>query len=441
MKPSIGVLLVVALSGAQTPALRDQRIQDLEVLRSSYVEKTLSLTPERRIRSLQLISELEKRAGALSAAEFQAGIYEVAAMTNNAHDAVSVDNPSARLALRSPFRLIWFPDALVIARAQGPAADLVGGRVTAIEGRTPEQLFAGLRKLCGGTDAYCRWMLPFLIESGGILHALGLAARPDSLRLAVDLPDGRRIERSITLTSAAQMPQPIGGPGRYWLPDSIDAESGKGWRTALAIKSAPLYLRDGEMFFRTVFLKPQNALYIQYRANYDIGGSDIRAFTASAAAEIKARRPRDLIFDLRFNGGGDITTTAGAMREMPKMVSGRTFILVGRYTFSAGIVSAAILKKAAGERAVMVGEEVGDRLRFWSEGERVCLPNSRICVQRTDGMWDLANGCAAEPHCYGDQFVAKIGALTPQIRAPLTAEAYLSGRDPGMEAVVSSIQR
>ncbi len=89
----------------------------------------------------------------------------------------------------------------------------------------------------------------------------------------------------------------------------------------------------------------------------------------------------------------------------------------------------------------MVGEEVGDRLRFWSEGERVCLPNSRICVQRTDGMLDLANGCAAEPHCYGDQFVAKIGALTPQIRAPLTAEAYLSGRDPGMEAVVSSIQR
>jgi hypothetical protein len=434
------MLLVAGICGAQALSLRDQRFQDLEILRSSYAERTLSLTSESRARALHLISDLEKRAGTLSAAEFLVGIYEVTAIANNAHDAVSIADPSARPALRAPFRLIWFPDALLIARAQGAAADLAGGRVRAIEGRTPDALFESLRRLCGGTDIYCRWMLPALIESGGVLHALGLAASPDHLRVAVDLPDGRRIERSIALTTAAQGPQPSGGPGRFWSPEALAGESGQGWRTALPAQSAPLYLRDGETPFRTEFLAAQNALYVQYRANYDIGGFDIRSFTASIAAEIKARHPRHLIFDLRFNGGGDITTTARAMRELPKMVSGRIFILIGRYTFSAGMVAAAILKKAAGDRAVVVGEEVGDRPRFWSEGQRVCLPNSRICVQRTDGQWDLANGCANEPHCYGDQFAAKVGSLAPQIRAPLTAAAYLSGRDPGMEAVVSYLR-
>ena len=85
----------------------------------------------------------------------------------------------------------------------------------------------------------------------------------------------------------------------------------------------------------------------------------------------------------------------------------------------------------------MVGEDIGDRLRFWSEGESVCLPSSGLCVRRTDGLWDLEKGCNGEPHCYGDQFGAAVGSLKAEIPAPLTAAAYLSGRDPGLEAVTS----
>ena len=56
-----------------------------------------------------------------------------------------------------------------------------------------------------------------------------------------------------------------------------------------------------------------------------------------------------------------------------------------------------------------------------------------------DGLWDLVNGCAQEPGCYGDQFKARVPDLDPDIRAPLTAESWLDGTDPAMNAIQSGI--
>ena len=213
-------LLIVGLSCAQAPSSRNQRLRDLATLRVDYIEKTLALTPERRGRALRLLSELEQRANRLSAASFLVGVYEVAAIADNAHDTVSFRSPAARPALRASIRLIWFPEGLVIARGEGQAADLAGGRVSAVEGRKPETLFSALRRLCGGTDLHCKVVLPGLIESGGILHSLGLAAAPDRLRLTVEMPDGRRVDRTIPMVNAAAMPEPPGGPARFWSPAS-----------------------------------------------------------------------------------------------------------------------------------------------------------------------------------------------------------------------------
>jgi hypothetical protein len=113
---------------------------------------------------------------------------------------------------------------------------------------------------------------------------------------------------------------------------------------------------------------------------------------------------------------------------------------VSRYTFSAGIVSAAALRHDAAGRVTLVGEAVGDRLRFWSEGEPACLPNSHFCLRPTSGLWDLARGCKSEPGCYGDEFDATAGSLRPQISAPLSAAAWLAGRDLAMEAVIKDLR-
>jgi hypothetical protein len=229
-------------------------------------------------------------------------------------------------------------------------------------------------------------------------------------------------------------------PTRLLSGDLSTEEMEKGWTAAVPGETEPLYLQQADVLYRRLRLADLDALYIQLRSNLDEHGQLFEPFLRETLVDMRAAAPRNLIFDLRFNVGGDISKSRDFLREVTRIVTGRIYVLVSRYTFSAGIVSAAALKHDAGSRAIVVGEEVGDRLRFWSEGKPSCLPNSRFCLRPTTGMWDLIKGCKSEPGCYGDQFDAAVGSLQPQIDAPMSAAAWLAGRDLAMEAVGKDLQ-
>ena len=72
----------------------------------------------------------------------------------------------------------------------------------------------------------------------------------------------------------------------------------------------------------------------------DAGGRDIGAFVARVQGALAQGKPRNLVLDLRFDIGGDIDTTRDLARDIAAKVPGRIFVLIGPYTFSAGIVFA-----------------------------------------------------------------------------------------------------
>jgi hypothetical protein len=90
---------------------------------------------------------------------------------------------------------------------------------------------------------------------------------------------------------------------------------------------------------------------------------------------------------------------------------------------------------------VILGEEAGDRLRFWSEAGRPCLPNSGVCISASRGYWDLVDGCAGEPKCYGDRFDAVSGSIAPDIEARTSVRDWLAGRDPVLDALERRLKR
>ncbi len=183
-----------------------------------------------------------------------------------------------------------------------------------------------------------------------------------------------------------------------------------------------------------------SALYLQLRSNLDEHGQLFAPFLKETLSDLRGTPVQNLVFDLRFDVGGDISQSRDFLREITQLVPGRIYVLISRYTFSAGIVSVAALKHDAGSRVTLVGEQVGDRLRFWSEGEPACLPNSHFCLRPTSGLWDLSQGCKSDPACYGDQFDATAGSLRPHLSAPLTAAAWLAGRDLAMEQVAEALR-
>jgi hypothetical protein len=72
----------------------------------------------------------------------------------------------------------------------------------------------------------------------------------------------------------------------------------------------------------------------------------------------------------------------------------------------------------------------------------VQLPNAAGAVGRAIARHDYANGCRAFSDCHG--YIVRhpiaVASLAPDIAAPWTLEAWLAGRDPGMEAVAAALR-
>lgn len=440
-----GVLLaglILPAARAATPAgaadapdsVRAAQLADLAVVRTRYLPGDQAFTPATRALARAQLDALTRRAGQLSAAQFAVGLAELGGLADNAHSGLRRFDSRAQPASRLPLHLLWFPDGLLVARAHGESAGLAGARVLKIEGRAPAALFAGAKVLLGGSEAGRKIWLNDWIESAGILHALGLARAPDRLALTLRLRDGRTVDRTVAMVPASTL-APTAALGRLWSPEAVPGEHG--WAGALDTAHLPLYLRDANQPFRTVPLPDQHALYVQFRSNEDEDGRPIAPFLASVRKQIATSRPDNLVVDLRFDIGGNLLTTLDFMRGLAGSVHGRTYLLVGPYTFSAGIISAAAVKQGGGERVTVVGDQLGDRLHFWSEGANIALPHSHLTFRYTDGQFNLAEGCTGEPGCMDDRYAINVNfaSLTPDLRAPLTLAAYLAGRDPAMEAV------
>lgn len=448
VRASIGlVLFAVAglptgpVSASEPRALdREAVLEDLRVARTQYLPKEMAYAPATRALAEAKLDALERRAGDLTAPQFTAGLALVVGLADNGHSRLWPRDGAWKPDTRLPLRLLWLPGGLVVARAHGEAADLAGARVLKVEGRSTEALYAGAKALLGGNDAYRRQWLPDYIELGGILHAVGLAAAPDRLALTLRTPDGRTVERVLRMVPTSGL-SAVAEYDRLWSPEPAPGE--QGWTTAMPTDEVPLYLRDADLPFRSVPLPEWGAHYLQFRSNTDIDGYSIADFLTDAGSELASRSPKDLVVDLRFNIGGNLTLTLDFMRRLADTVPGRTWLLVGPYTYSAGIISAAAIKQGGGDRVVIVGDGLGDRAHFWSEGGLVRLPNSGHALRYTDGQFNLAEGCTGEPACFDQMFPVDVNfvPLDPDIRAPLTADAYLAGRDPAMEAVAREIER
>jgi len=327
----------------------------------------------------------------------------------------------------------------VVARCAPEVADLLGASVLRIEGLSPEAMLARLRPLVGGTDAYRRWNAQWVIESAGLLHALGVARRSDALEMELELADGRRVRRTLAFVAEESLPK-AASPERLLLPEPLPAEADKGWRTAPAA-AAPLYQQDAARNYRIAPLPELAALYVQFRSHLDFPQETLAAFTQAIDAAMRAEAPRHLIVDLRLDTGGNADLTRDWIRTLPDRVPGRIYLLVGPYTFSAGIVAAAAIKHDGGAKVRIVGEPVGDRLVWWSEGENACLPFSHYCPHVTTGQWNLERGCQGLPGCYGDPYEVTVGTLGPDLSAPLTRAAWLAGRDPALDAIRRELSR
>lgn len=428
------MMICVAAGAAPAADAKARQLQDLDAARADYVLASRAFTDAHRTEALAALDAMRARAGTMSDAQFTLGLAHIAALADNAHDELV---PNRKLTgPRLPVRLAWLGADLVVVLSAPELPELAGARVLQLGGKPVEELPVLARSVIGGPEQHVRAQSTWLWESPDLLAALGFQVEHGRVRATLRLRDGQQVERTLEPLESTRVP-PASVPELLRGARSAPAV-GDPWHSALLGAPIPLAMQEPDKRFRAVPLPLYEALYVQFRANYDSdGGRQLGKFAGDTAALAASMQPRFIVIDQRFNGGGNTDLTRELMKVLAGAARDRVYILTSEYTFSAGIVSSAIARQAAGPKARVIGTPVGDRLRWWSENPTRCLPNSGHCFTPSYGLWDLRKGCATEAGCFGDAYDVKVDHLDPEIAARLTYDDWIAGFDAALAAAAA----
>lgn len=126
---------------------------------------------------------------------------------------------------------------------------------------------------------------------------------------------------------------------------------------------------------------------------FDPGRQAFPEAMETTAAYVRAR-PRDFaLIDVRGNTGGDFLLTLPLIEALTDSArhKGRA-VVVDKFTFSAAIVFVALLKHRLGRKLTIIGEGMGDGLRFYAEGGMIPLPNSGAILRHATALHDWETG-------------------------------------------------
>lgn len=419
---------------APKSALEAQR-QDLD-----YFTKVMALdrafSPAARAAATARVQQLGALAEALPSQKLQVQLMQVMALADNGHSRM---DPTAAGTLILPLRVTRFAEGFYVMRVPARFSDLLGGRVDSVDGQNIAQVLGRLETLRGGVGGLRQQNAAQFMVVQDLLYGSGIAASPKVSTWTVTRPDGRVVTRQLEaypLEKGRNVPE-----GGRWLAEESNQGLEKDW---IAYRpragDVPQTWRDFNNHFR-LFPTGRCAEVVRLQNISDTDGQLIAPFLASTEAALRAHPPCTLIVDLRGNGGGDYTNAWHFAHVLPQLTApdGPIRVLTDAATFSAAITTAAFIKAAGGNRVALIGEPVGDRLSFFSEGGRACLPNLKVCVHFQTGKHDYGHACNSWRDCYWLNWLypVRVDSLQPDRLVPLTFADWDGGHDRALSTAAT----
>ena len=422
------------------PKPRDRteaNLQDLDYL-SRFTDVDRAFSDAARVEFARRVAKLKERAAVLSRGDLLMGVAKALAVADNPH--TNVERAFWRAYLNSaPVRFEWFDEGLFIVRSQAAHSALLASRVLAIDGMSPELIVRDASKYFGGPPEHGRVSSLLVMESPQALHAIYPDAPDDRLVLSVDDGSGRAARVELAAVDPRDAP-PVVRPGRLLSPETDFGEKDGHWRGVLerGARIPPSLMDPSHSLLVARF--GEDVLYLHLWSIHD----DERGKLGDTIREALRQRPawRRVIVDLRFDTGGDYPNLFDAIRELPSHLApnGKVVVITDNTTFSAAIITAALIKHFAGSRATIVGDRPRDRLVFWAEGNQVTLPNSKIDIPLSTGMHDWAHGCRDLTRCHWPNIwygAIGVGNVEPDVRVSWRFADYRKGIDTVLEKALS----
>lgn len=418
----------------------EARKQDLEQLKK-FTDIDRSFSKQAKLEFAKLIEETEAKTNTISDAEFYLMISKAAALADNGHTNAS-SRPLQRQFNSIGAKLFWFADGLFIVRADADHGARVGSRVRQIEGRSVKAVEEELRRYRGGPNSWRKLAMPMMIETPAIMHAAGLSKSPKTITFSLEKSNGETAEIAFKASPSKQASDLPFRQGWMTLQgETLPGENDEWVRTLDGkSKNVATYLKDTDApLFQSI---AANGHYVRTQSGFGTEIQSTKEFLDESLQGIADASLDYLVVDNRWNAGGDYLQSIDFAKRAPRKVKdgGKLYIIVGPQTFSAAVVTTAMLKYYGGEKTMIVGTPMGDREQFWAErGMGFQLPNSEYYINYATGYHDWEKGCTGQEYCFTFNLEHEVpaGSLAPnQIVDPSYAE-YASGRDIVMDWVIS----
>jgi len=327
-----------------------------------------------------------------------------------------------------PLRFRLYEEGIYIVAADEPYRDLVGARVTSIDGNDGETIVAALA-LFASSDHPIRkqsWGVTYLLRHPATYHYMGWTNDDGHVEMALETHEGEEVtvELNHTVDASFDEVHGSGSAAGYFWPE--------GWRTIedLVPGDVPLYRQSTDRNYWYTYLDGGNVLYFQLnRPDNDEDELPVYDFILSMFADIGAREsaPERIIVDVRHNLGGwiDYAVPFSYMFLITDTccTPGNMVVLAGRDTISAGSVFVGSMERAT--RAIVVGEPTGGRPYNFLGHRPVDLPYSGLLPEVP--TYRLGATDSTDGRMY----------IAPDVHVPERFEDVIAGRDAALEAALN----
>ncbi len=419
----------------------EQMRSDLTFLKDVWAPLDKSFSDQQALQFKRFVDATMAKTAHLKPEEFALEVSRAVAIARNGHTNANI---GSFLGADLPIRIWWFADGLRIVKTHPDFSPLLGARIDLIGKLSASEAHERLKPYLSGTDQRIRFLSPGYLVSPLILKHIGAIDDPSRIAFTMRLRNGKTEEIVLQPTMS---PDPgderLAGLNRGYSilsPDPADLVGR--WSHVLdgLTVSSPLYGRRRDVQATFLGAAP-DVLYIRLDTVASTDETPLEdKFARIIRDNILAERPRHVVVDLRMNNGGDFFKTILFSQALPRLLpkDGRVVVLVGRATFSAGIVTAAMLKGSGGDKVTIIGEAMGDNGRFWAEGKKIELPNSKIAIRYGAQFQDYENGCYDISECYWATvaFGPRGISLDPDRVIDPTFDDYAAGGDPVMKAAI-----
>ena len=148
-----------------------------------------------------------------------------------------------------------------------------------------------------------------------------------------------------------------------------------------------------DKYYDYQFLPDNKALYFEYNVCADMDDQKFTDFNKKMFDLIEKNKVESVVIDLRNNSGGNSEVLNPFTERLKSYIKEhedvKTYILVGRKTFSSGIIAIYRIKESA-PNAIAIGEPTGGAVDCYGDVKTFNLPNSQIPISYSTKYFELS---------------------------------------------------